>query len=115
MDSNSTRKDFIASQVAARAAELGATTVGVCRLAMKRGSDNFRKSAILGVMERLQGRGLELLVYEPALAPGTSIAGGTVVADLDELKSRCGLIICNRMEPALEDVESKVYTRDLSR
>ena len=109
VDSNATRKDFIAQQVADRDPKL----VGVYRLAMKRGSDNFRQSSILGVMERLADRGIEMIVWEPAYN-GSEIAGARVVDDLDEFKEASDLIICNRYEEALEDVREKVYTRDPS-
>jgi UDPglucose 6-dehydrogenase len=108
VDSNSTRKDFIASQVAARRPHL----VGVYRLAMKKGSDNFRQSSILGVMERLGERGVDMIVYEPTLQ-AEEIVGARVVNDLDEFKRLCDVIICNRYDAELNDVQDKVYTRDL--
>ena len=108
VDSNSTRKDFIASQVAARRPRL----VGVYRLAMKKGSDNFRQSSILGVMERLGERGVDMIVYEPTLH-ADEIVGARVVNDLDEFKRLSDVIICNRYDAELNDVQDKVYTRDL--
>lgn len=108
VDSNSTRKDFIASQVAARRPHL----VGVYRLAMKKGSDNFRQSSILGVMERLGERGVDMIVYEPTLN-ADEIVGARVVNDLDEFKRLSDVIICNRYDAELNDVQDKVYTRDL--
>jgi UDPglucose 6-dehydrogenase len=108
VDSNSTRKDFIASQVAARRPRL----VGVYRLAMKKGSDNFRQSSILGVMERLGERGVDMIVYEPTLH-ADEIVGARVVNDLDEFKRLSDVIICNRYDVELNDVQDKVYTRDL--
>lgn len=106
--SNATRKDFITAQIVERDPKL----VGVYRLAMKRGSDNYRQSAILGVMERLTERGIPLLLWEPSFE-GERIAGAEVIRDLDEFKRRCDLIVCNRLDPELEDVADKVYTRDL--
>ena len=110
VDSNATRKDYIASQVAARRPKL----VGIYRLAMKKGSDNFRQSSILGVVERLNDRGIKTLVYEP-MCDLVEIAGSPVTHDLERLKGECDLIICNRYDSALDDVADKVYTRDLWR
>lgn len=106
--SNATRKDFIAEQIAAMDPEL----VGVYRLAMKEGSDNYRHSSILGIMERLAECGVAMLVYDPA-CPEAEVVGAKVTDDLAEFKERCDLIICNRYESALDDVREKVYTRDM--
>ena len=108
VDANATRKDYIASQVAAKRPKL----VGVYRLAMKKGSDNFRQSSILGVIERLRNRGVDVLVYEPTLDDET-IADARVTHDFEAFKHDCDLIICNRYDTALDDVADKVYTRDI--
>ena len=109
VEANSTRKDFIAEQVAKR---VGDGLVGVYRLAMKRDSDNFRQSSILGVMERLGKRGIRMIVWEPSLSTGEQIAGARVENDLDAFKQKSDLIICNRYEAVLDDVRDKVYSRD---
>ena len=108
VDSNDTRKDFIASQVIA----MNPKRVGVYRLVMKSGSDNFRESSIQGVIERLKTAGLDVLIYEPTY-DGSEFNGTPVTHDLSELKRDCDLILANRMAPELEDVIDKVYTRDL--
>ncbi len=108
VSSNAMRKDFIAGQIAALEPEL----VGIYRLAMKEGSDNYRKSSILGIMERLRERGIPMVVYDPA-CPEEEVVGAAVTDDLEEFKERCSLIICNRYESTLEDVRGKVYTRDV--
>lgn len=108
VESNSTRKSFIANQVCAH----NPRCVGVYRLVMKAGSDNFRESSIQGVIERLAARGINMLVYEPSL-PSHEFAGYPVTHDLDELKGRCDLIIANRMTEELVDVAERVYSRDL--
>ena len=105
---NDTRKDFIAQDVLRRRP----STVGVHRLVMKQGSDNYRMSSVQGVMERLMARGVEVLVHEPTLDAETFL-GAEVVRDLDELKRRCDLIIANRRSEELEDVEDRIYTRDV--
>lgn len=110
VESNSTRKDFIASQVRS----LSPRVVGVYRLAMKKGSDNFRQSSILGVMERLNDACVEMVVYEPSLNVETFI-GAKVVRDLEAFKAKSDVIICNRFNDDLADVLDKVYTRDLWR
>ena len=108
VEANTTRKDFIAWDILSRRPE----TVGIYRLIMKAGSDNFRESAVQGVMKRLKAKGVEVIVYEPALE-GETYFNSDVVSDLDEFKGRADLIIANRRSDALADVESKVYTRDI--
>lgn len=105
---NTTRKDFIAEDVLRRRP----STVGVYRLVMKQGSDNYRMSSVQGVMERIRARGVEVLVHEPTLEADTFF-GAEVVQDLEEFKRRCDVIVANRRAEELEDVEDKVYTRDL--
>ncbi len=108
VDSNETRKAYIAEQILGRKPQ----RVGVYRLVMKAGSDNFRSSSIIDIIERLRDQGTEVLIYEPSLTTAT-FAGCVVTADLDHLKATCDLIICNRMSPELSDVSDKVYTRDI--
>ena len=106
--SNSTRKDFIAGEILKRAPR----TVGVYRLTMKSNSDNFRSSAILDVMERLRGKGVEIVVYEPTLT-ADSYCGYPRIAELSAFKRRCDVILANRVAAELADVADKVYTRDI--
>lgn len=106
--SNTTRKDFVAWDILARDPKV----VGIHRLIMKAGSDNFRESSVQGVMKRLKAKGVEVLVYEPELHEPTFF-GSEVLHDLDELKRRSCLIVANRRTPDLADVADKVYTRDL--
>lgn len=117
VESNRTRKDFIAEQVwqmaQRNAGEADEAIVGVYRLTMKTGSDNFRHSAIQGIMKRIKAMGAKVIVYEPTLEAGTTFYDSEVVADLTAFKSRSHLIIANRYESALDDVAPKVYTRDL--
>ena len=108
VDSNSTRKEVVSSQILASAPQ----TVGVFRLAMKAGSDNFRTSSIQGVMERIQAHGVDIIVYEPTLKED-SFFNSEVVNDLERFKARADIIVANRMSDLLLEVEGKVFTRDL--
>jgi len=108
VDSNTTRKDFIARDILDR----GPGVVGIYRLTMKADSDNFRSSSIQGIMKRIKAKGIEVLVHEPTL-DADEFFHSEVVADLDEFKRRCDVIVANRRSSALDDVADKVYTRDL--
>lgn len=110
VDSNTTRKDFIAEQILAKNPEV----VGVYRLTMKANSDNFRYSSIQGVMKRLKAKGIEVVVYEPTLNE-EEFFRSKVIKDFEEFKDMSDIIISNRFEPELQEVEEKVYTRDIFR
>ncbi|HEL1612423.1 TPA: nucleotide sugar dehydrogenase [Streptococcus suis] len=121
VEANRTRKDFIAEQVIKFAEKIHATasnkpvTVGVYRLTMKTNSDNFRQSSIQGVMKRLQKKGVDLIIYEPTLPDNSVFEGWKVVNDIKRFKQQSTVIIANRFEECLQDVENKVYSRDIFR